>query len=93
MQSYQTNIIFNNNFRDNATYILNNLNKKSYIQMLKIQSDAIYIIIEINKKKYSLNIYIDNKKPSYIFINIDNPTGFENDLCNKLSSCSKIAIE
>ena len=44
--------------------------EKSYIQMLKIQSDAIYIIIEINKKKYSLNIYIDNKKPSYIFINI-----------------------
>ena len=85
MQSYQTNIILNSNFKENISYILNNLNKKSYIQILKIQSDAICIIIEINKKKYSLNIYIDNKKPSYIFINIDNPTGFENDLCNKLN--------
>lgn len=84
MQSYQTNIVLNNNFRDNVSYILNNLNKKSYIQTLKIQSDAIHMIIEINKKKYSLNIYIDNKKASYIFINIDNPIGFENDLCNKL---------
>jgi len=85
MQSYQTNIVLNNNFRDNVGYILNNLNKKSYIKILKIELDTIYIIIEINKKIYSLNIYIDNKKPSYIFINIDNPLGFENDLCNKLN--------
>ena len=72
LQSYQTNIISNNNLNENASYILKILNKKSYIQILKIELDTIYMIIEINKKNYSLNICIDNKKPSYIFINIDN---------------------
>ena len=85
MQAYQTNLINNSNAKEIFCHIIKNCNKTQKIKIWKICIDSVDIGFTFNNKDYEIKIFIENKKPIYIFTNIDTKSKSELELCEKIN--------
>ena len=85
MQSYQTVINTQSDTSSKLSYIVNTIYKNTHVKSWKLSPELLELVYVYNKKTYTIKIYYDGSKPTYIFAEIDNSNIFENQISDKLN--------
>lgn len=86
MQSYQSITTIQMNSINKMSYIIDTIHKNSYIKSWKAYPDLFEIVFYYNTQNYIFKIHYEKYKPSYILVEINNGSKFNNQLCNKINS-------